>query len=118
MHLPVGETNANHLLSYQLAIQHLAKKEPVSDAGVCYSSKDDNQTIFCLFYSVHEQILSFSSNIKSHCNDKSYNGIVFIFTRLPSLCFKFIHFSNQNHYIQVLATFQVEKALLCWLHIM
>lgn len=36
-HLPVGETNANHLLSYQFAIQHLAEKEPVSDAGVCYS---------------------------------------------------------------------------------
>lgn len=37
-HLPVGETNANHLLSYRLAIQHLAEKEPVSDAAVCYSS--------------------------------------------------------------------------------
>lgn len=51
MHLPTGETNANHLLSYRRAIQHLAEKEPVNDAGVCYCRQDDNHTIFLLLLS-------------------------------------------------------------------
>lgn len=47
-HLPVGETNANHLLSnHRLAIQHLAERDPVSDAvSAVPDSEDDNQTLF------------------------------------------------------------------------
>lgn len=60
-HLPVGETNANHLLSnHRLAIQHLAERDPVSDAvSAVPDSEDDSQT---LFYSRHRQTSSFASS--------------------------------------------------------
>lgn len=48
MHLPVGETNANHLLSCRLAIQHLAEREPASDAAVCCSRQRGWQSDYFL----------------------------------------------------------------------
>lgn len=90
MHLPVGETNANHLLSYWLAIQYLAEKELVSDAGVCYSRQLCWQSDCFLF------LLLSTRPSTTPCKDKSYSRFEFILTT-PSMSFKYRSLIPQCH---------------------